>query len=86
MRLDKLGRPLAHDIRVSRGWKPANSIWLPHELIWLEAALTLPLIAKMFAYRDISVMSGKSVDQVKSKAHVIGAARKASEALKVAAE
>lgn len=62
------------------------SIWLPHEVLWIEAAMTLPLQARSFAYRDISLMSRKSLQQITNKVRLIRLARRTSEALKVAAE
>ena len=62
------------------------SIWLPHEVIWIEAAMTLPLQARSFAYRDISLMSRKSLQQITNKVWLIRLARRTLEALKVAAE
>jgi len=62
------------------------SIWLPHEVIWIEAAITLPVQSRAFAYRDISLMSRKSLQQVSNKARLIRLAQRASVALMQAAE
>ena len=48
--------------------------------------MTLPLTARAFAYRDISSLSGKTVEQVFRKAGVLKASLRASVALIEGAE
>lgn len=45
--------------------------WAPHELLWVEAALTLPYRQRQEAYHDIAAITTRSVDNVRAKAHQI---------------
>jgi len=45
--------------------------WWPHEIIWVEAAITLKGEMKFAAFRDISEMTGRSYAAVLSKAYEI---------------
>lgn len=42
--------------------------WAKHEMEWLHAAVTLPLIQRMAAFHDISDLTGRSFRQVQSQA------------------
>lgn len=42
--------------------------WAPHEILWLEAALTLRMTERMPAYQDIAEMTGRSVRAIQAKA------------------
>jgi hypothetical protein len=42
--------------------------WAHHELIWVEAALTLDLAERRKAFHDIAALTTRSVDQVRGKA------------------
>lgn len=41
--------------------------WRPSEILWLEAALTLPAYEFLLACEDISGMSGKTVSAITAK-------------------
>lgn len=43
--------------------------WKPHEVLWLEAANTLPFAERRRAYRDIAEMCRTNMDRVDDKAH-----------------
>lgn len=52
--------------------KPTTSIgWSAKELIWLNAALSLPAYDFLMALEDISSMSGRTISAVASKAKAI---------------
>lgn len=62
-----------------------NSIrvgWAAHELVWVEAALSLPTQDRREAYKDIASMSGRSYDAIRRMAVQLRAAqRRALEAM-----
>ena len=45
--------------------------WAAHEILWLEAALTLDVVERAEAYHDISEMTGRSVQAIRKKASTI---------------
>lgn len=49
------------------GDEPQRKVWLPHEIVWIEAALTLLPSQKHFAIRDIAAMAGVTTDQTRWK-------------------
>lgn len=54
---------------IDRHGKPLYVAWSAVELIWLEAAISLPTeLERMEAYRDIHLMAGRSYEAVKRKA------------------
>lgn len=42
--------------------------WSEHEVLWLEAALSLPAHQQIPAFRDLSSMTGRSVAAIQHKA------------------
>ena len=49
-----------------------NSIavgWMRRDLIWIEAALALPCKMRAPAFRDIAEMSGRTFEEVRSRAY-----------------
>ena len=53
---------------IDRHGKTVYVSWQAHELIWLQAALSLPRHDRPAAYRDIAYMSGRAVSSVQRKA------------------
>lgn len=54
-----------------RSGKTIYIAWARHEFIWLEAAMTLPKKQRLAAYRDISNMTGRSMDAIARQAYNI---------------
>lgn len=53
--------------------------WAPHEILWVEAAMTLPLEERNEAFGDICAMSGRSFGSVRAQAyHIAYKKRKAA--------
>jgi hypothetical protein len=64
MMLDRFGKP----IRVG---------WAIHEILWIEAALTLPRAERLAAFEDIASMTGRTVAGVQTRAYTLAAERPA---------
>ena len=45
--------------------------WADHEVIWIEAALTLPIHKRKDAFRDIAYMCARTFQSVERKAYAI---------------
>lgn len=45
--------------------------WAPHEILWVEAAITLPLEERNEAFGDICAMSGRSFGSVRAQGYHI---------------
>lgn len=52
-----------------------------HEILWVEAAMTLPLEAREDAFRDICQMSGRSYSSVHAQAYARAAKRRKEQAV-----
>lgn len=52
--------------------------WAPHELIWVEAALSLPVTTRVKAFRDIAAMTGRSLLAVEGRAYLVKKATRKS--------
>lgn len=64
--LDRYGRPIIV------GWSET-------EMLWVEAALSLPHFSRIAAYEDIAGMTGRPLAMIQRKATLIGQARIARE-------
>lgn len=53
---------------IDRNGKYIVVAWAPHEVLWIKAALTLPIDQRDDAYRDIAAMSGRSFNSVRAQA------------------
>lgn len=51
--------------------KPVLVAWAAHEILWLEAALSLPKAERIAAYVDISSMTGRSIGAISGMASKI---------------
>lgn len=45
--------------------------WGPHELVWVEAALSLTVAGRVAAFRDIAAMTGRTLVAVEARAHLV---------------
>lgn len=55
--------------------------WHDFEILWVEAALTLPKIERSAAYRDIASMSGRTFQAIQCKAQMIASQKRFDEAV-----
>lgn len=54
---------------IDRFGKPLYMFWKAHELEWIMAASSLPKRERIMAYRDISAMTGRSINAIHSRAN-----------------
>lgn len=67
---------------IDRWGNPIRVAWAAHELLWIEAALSLPMIERTEAFKDIAGLSGRDLEQVRRMAVTIRSAhRRAQEAM-----
>lgn len=53
---------------IDRFGKPIRVGWAPHELLYIEAALTFRASERSSAYQDIADMTGRSLIAIRAKA------------------
>jgi hypothetical protein len=58
--------------------------WAAHELLWVEAAMTLFVEERPDAFRDIAAMSGRSYSAVRTKAYGLALQRRRDAAIDAA--
>ena len=55
--------------------------WAEHEILWVKAAMDLPLSTRTNAYRDIASMSGRTLGAIRQRATDLRNQRKADLAI-----
>ncbi len=64
---------------LDRFGKPIYVGWSSHEMLWLDAALSLPYHQQIPAFRDMAAMSGRSFRAIQTKAQTITVTRAEAE-------
>lgn len=59
--------------------------WLEHEILWLEAAISLPFFQRQEAYREIAELTGRPETAVRYRAGQLKAAQERAKAVLVPA-